>query len=179
MPAARTAKTVESVTEEAAKIAPAIAPAVAPTTAEKTVKTARAAVAKTAKTAQATAGKVVEKATEVNGKNPVTKVVRNVLLAAIGTVALGKEEIEAIVSRLVERGEIAEKDGREMITDLFERRPKELPKPEIKVEGVLDGRVEGILSRMNVPSRSDVEELGKKIADLSRKVDDLSKKLAA
>lgn len=121
----------------------------------------------------------VEKAVEMNGKNPVAKIVRSVLLAAIGTVALGKEEIEAIVNRLVERGEIAEKDGREMLTDLFERRPKELPKPEIKVEGVLDGRIEGILSRMNVPSRNDVEELGKKIADLSRKVDDLSKKLAA
>lgn len=141
----------------------------------KTAKPVTAAAEKAAKTAEVAA----EKVAEMNGKNPVVKIVRNVLLAAIGTVALGKEEIEAIVNRLVERGEIAEKDGREMITDLFERRPKDLPKPEIKVEGVLDGRIDGILSRMNVPSRGDVEELGKKIADLSRKVDDLTKKLAA
>lgn len=141
----------------------------------KSVKPVEDAVKKTTKSVEAAA----EKAAEMNGKNPVVKIVRNVLLAAIGTVALGKEEIEAIVNRLVERGEIAEKDGREMITDLFERRPKDLPKPEIKVEGVMDGRIEGILARMNVPSRGDVEELGKKIADLSRKVDDLTKKLAA
>lgn len=141
----------------------------------KTTKPVEDAVKKTTKSVEA----AVDKAAEMNGKNPVVKIVRNVLLAAIGTVALGKEEIEAIVNRLVERGEIAEKDGREMITDLFERRPKDLPKPEIKVEGVMDGRIEGILSRMNVPSRGDVEELGKKIADLSRKVDDLTKKLAA
>lgn len=141
----------------------------------KTTKPVEDAVKKTTKTVEA----AVDKAAEMNGKNPVVKIVRNVLLAAIGTVALGKEEIEAIVNRLVERGEIAEKDGREMITDLFERRPKDLPKPEIKVEGVMDGRIEGILARMNVPSRGDVEELGKKIADLSRKVDDLTKKLAA
>ncbi len=141
----------------------------------KVTKPVEDAVKKTTKSVEA----AVDKAAEMNGKNPVVKIVRNVLLAAIGTVALGKEEIEAIVNRLVERGEIAEKDGREMITDLFERRPKDLPKPEIKVEGVMDGRIEGILARMNVPSRGDVEELGKKIADLSRKVDDLTKKLAA
>lgn len=137
--------------------------------------TAKSAAAKAAKPVEAAANKVAE----MNGKNPVVKVVRNVLLAAIGTVALGKEEIEAIVNRLVERGEIAEKDGREMITDLFERHPKEQVKPEIKVEGAVDGRIESLLARMNVPSRGDVEELGKKIADLSRKVDDLTKKLAA
>ncbi len=137
----------------------------------------------TAKKIEEKTEKVVEAAVKkvegVNGSNPVLKAVRSVLLVVIGTFAVGKEEIEAVVNRLVEKGEIAEKDGRELLSDLFERRQKDMTKAESKVEGLLDTRVEGILARMNIPSRGDVEELGKKIAELAKKVDDLTKKVVA
>lgn len=117
-----------------------------------------------------------------SGHNPILKTLRSALLIAMGTVAMGKEEVEAIVNRLVEKGEIAEKDARELLSDLLER-GKELgestAKVESKFEELIDSRVEAVLDRLNVPSRRSVEELGKKIAELSEKVDELSRRLTA
>ncbi len=103
--------------------------------------------------------------------NPLLDAVRKVLLASIGAVALAQDEIEDFVNKLVERGEIAEQDGRKLIRELMERRGKAAAKAE---EG-LDRRVEDLLNRMNVPSRSDVEALSAKIAALTKKVDELRK----
>ena len=124
---------------------------------------------------KATAQKAAD---SLNGQNPVIKAVRTVMLAAIGAVALSKEEIEAIVNRLVEKGEIAETDGRELISDLLDRRKKETEVAEVKTEGILDQRVESILNRMNIPSKGDVESLSRKISTLSQKVDDLNQKIS-
>ena len=127
---------------------------------------------------KATAQKTAD---SLNGQNPVVKIIRTVMLAAIGVIALSKEEIESIVNRLIEKGEIAESDGRELIGDLLERRKKEedeVSEKVEKVEGILDQRVESILNRMNIPSKGDVESLSRKIGDLSQKVDDLNKKIS-
>ena len=126
------------------------------------------------------AEKVTDKVEEhANGGNPVVKAMRNMLMAAIGTVSMGIEEVEAIVNHLIERGELAEKDGRAMVAEVKERRHKDAAKTGAKFDGLVDSRVESILNRMNIPSRSDVEDLGNKIGELSAKVDELTKKLAA
>ncbi|MCA9973148.1 MAG: phasin family protein [Anaerolineales bacterium] len=96
---------------------------------------------------------------------------RKVLLAGIGVVALAQEEIEEFVNRLIERGEIAEKDGRKLVNDVLERRKKQVE----KAESELEHRVEEILSRMNVPSKADIDALSKKITTLTKKVDELRK----
>ena len=55
--------------------------------------------------------------------------VHKVLLAGIGAAALAQEEIEDFVNRLVERGEIAEADGKKMIKDVLEKRKQMVKKP--------------------------------------------------
>jgi poly(hydroxyalkanoate) granule-associated protein len=115
---------------------------------------------------------VVEK--ELNGQEehkPFVEAARKVLLAGIGAVALAQDEIEDFVNRLVERGEIAEKDGRKLVREVMDRRKKETD----KAEDVVSKRVEEILDRMNVPTKADIEALGDKIALLSKKVDELKK----
>lgn len=116
------------------------------------------------------------------GPNPILKTLRSALLIAMGTVAMGKEEVETIVNRLVEKGEIAEKDARELLSELLERGKEfteSTTKIESKFEELIDSRVEAVLDRLNVPSRRSVEELGKKIAELSEKVDELTRRLTA
>jgi poly(hydroxyalkanoate) granule-associated protein len=115
---------------------------------------------------------VVEK--EMNGQEehkPILEAARKVLLAGIGAVALAQDEIEDFVNRLVERGEIAEKDGRKLVREVMDRRKKDAD----KAEDVVSKRVEEILDRMNVPTKADIEALGDKIAVLSKKVDELKK----
>jgi poly(hydroxyalkanoate) granule-associated protein len=100
---------------------------------------------------------------------------RRVLLASVGAVVLAQEEIEDFVNRLVEKGEIAEKDGKKLVKDILERRKKETAKVEKEVDDRIESIVEKVLGRMNVPTKSDIDALSKKIGELSQKVEDLKK----
>jgi poly(hydroxyalkanoate) granule-associated protein len=104
-------------------------------------------------------------------QNPFVAMARKVLLAGMGAVALTQEEIEKIVGKLVERGEIAEQDGKKLVREVMERRKKEAK----KAEGELDKRVEELLARMNVPTKGDIDALSAKITALTKKVDELKK----
>jgi polyhydroxyalkanoate synthesis regulator phasin len=96
---------------------------------------------------------------------------RKLLLASIGAISMAQEEAEHMVVKMVERGEIAEKDARKLIDELMKRR-KEGTK---KAEAELDKRIDQALSRLNIPTRDDVESLSSKINQLSKKLDELKK----
>lgn len=98
---------------------------------------------------------------------------RNALLASIGAVALAQDELEEIVDKLVERGEMAEKDGRKVMKDLLDRRKQKVEKSRGDLENNLEQRIEDVLHKLNVPSKRDVDELNRKLTLLSEKVDDL------
>jgi poly(hydroxyalkanoate) granule-associated protein len=109
-----------------------------------------------------------------NGKedaNPFVGMVHKVLLASVGAIALAQEEIEDFVNKLVERGELAEKDGRKMVQEVMTRRKKEAEKAEEQ----MNQRIEELLTRMNVPTKADIDALGEKVTALSKKVDELKK----
>ena len=114
------------------------------------------------------------------GSNPFVSTVRRVLMASVGAVVLAQEEIEDFVQKLVERGELAEQDGRKLITDLREKRQSAQETTQTRVQetgektsATVDRGMEGMLGRMNIPSKSDIEDLSEKIAALSEKVDAL------
>ena len=119
----------------------------------------------------ATEEAVPETTPEPEERNPLYEAVRKVLLAGIGAVALAQEEVEDLVNKLVERGELAEKDGKNLVREIMSKRQK----GQEKVEDEYTKRVEDILERMNVPTKSDIDALGKKITALSKKVDELKK----
>ncbi|MCA9865671.1 MAG: phasin family protein [Anaerolineae bacterium] len=101
---------------------------------------------------------------------------RRVLMAGIGAVALTQEQIEDFLDKLVERGEIADSDARKLLGDVLDRRKKILQGSTKKAEEEYDKRVEGLLSRMNIPTKGEIESLSEKIADLGEKVDELNRK---
>jgi poly(hydroxyalkanoate) granule-associated protein len=113
----------------------------------------------------------VEEAPEEKPGNPFMDAARRVLLASIGVVALAQDELEDFVNKLVERGEIAEKDGKKLVREMMERRKKETKRAEEQMES----RVEELLARMNVPTKRDIDSLSAKITALSKKVDELKK----
>ena len=104
-------------------------------------------------------------------KNPLFAMAHKVLLAAVGAAALTKEEVENFVDKLVERGEIAEKDGKKLMRDVMAKRKKEAK----KAEDQLESRLDDLLGRMSVPSKGDIDALSAKITELSKKVDELKK----
>lgn len=101
--------------------------------------------------------------------------VRRVLMAGVGAVALAQEEAEDFVNNLVERGEIAEKDGRKLVNELVEKRRSKAEESAENLSSEMDKRMENLLKRMNIPTKADIDELSKKVATLTRKVDDLKK----
>jgi polyhydroxyalkanoate synthesis regulator phasin len=111
-------------------------------------------------------GEELEEAEEE--RNRFFEVSRKVLLASIGAVALAQDEIEDFVNRLVERGEIAEKDARKLIREVADKRRK-------SAEHELDKRLEEVLDQLNVPSKTDIDALGHKITALTHKVEELKK----
>jgi len=110
-----------------------------------------------------------------NGNNAFLDAAHKVLLAGIGVVALTQEEVEKFVAKLVERGEIAEKDGRKMLKDVMERRKQKAEEVRSDTEEKVDKRLDEMLARLNVPTRDDIEALSKQIATLTRKVNALQK----
>lgn len=119
---------------------------------------------------KAVAPVVVEETTETE-RNSFVEMARKVLMAGIGAVALAQDEAETFINKLVERGEIAEKDARKLIEELIDRRKNDAKKAETEI----DKRVEDLLSRMNVPTKADIDALSAKITALTEKVDQLKK----
>jgi poly(hydroxyalkanoate) granule-associated protein len=106
---------------------------------------------------------------EVHG--PLYEASRRVLLASIGAIALAQDEIEDFVEKLVERGEIAEKDGKKLVREVIDKRKKDVS----KAEDELNKRIDEVVERMDVPTKTDIDALGDQIDELSNKVDALAK----
>jgi poly(hydroxyalkanoate) granule-associated protein len=122
----------------------------------------------------------VEAQVEVEVKNgkerrPLLEASRKVLLVGIGAFALAQDEIEDFVNRLIERGEIAEKDGRKLVREIMDRRKKTTHEAEEK----LGKQVQGILDRLNVPTKADIDALSAKIGALSKQIDELKREKSA
>ena len=103
--------------------------------------------------------------------------VRKVLLASLGSVALTADEAGELFTRLVERGEIAESDAQKIINDLRtqgRKREEEASQARDEISkkaGIaLEDSVETILNRLNVPNKAEIEELSRKIGLLNEKV---------
>ena len=96
---------------------------------------------------------------------------RKILLASVGAVAIAQDELEDFVDKLIERGEIAEKDGRNLVVEMKEKRKKRSQ----EFEGEISRKVRESMERMNIPSRGDFEKLTESISKLSKKIDDLVK----
>ncbi len=116
---------------------------------------------------------VEEEILEESEPNPLLEMTRKILYASIGAVALTQEEVEKFVNKLIERGEIAEKDGRKLIKDMMRKRRRRGEGVESDARSQVDRRMTDILDRMNIPTKSDIDSLNEKITILTEKIDEL------
>ena len=104
--------------------------------------------------------------------------VRRVLMAGIGAVVLAQEEVEEFVNKLIDRGEIAEKDGRKLINEVVEKRKKKAQDTTHTAQDEVDKRLEGLLDKLNIPTKGDIDALNAKVTELTAKVETLKKTMA-
>jgi polyhydroxyalkanoate synthesis regulator phasin len=96
---------------------------------------------------------------------------RKMLLASIGAMSLAQDEIEDYVNKLVERGEIAEKDGRKLVREMLDKRKERAQ----KVQDEMNKHVQKALKHFNIPTKADMDALNDKITNLMKKIDQLNK----
>jgi len=114
--------------------------------------------------------KAQEVVTEVKEETtPLFEAARRVVLAAIGAVALASDEVENFVNKLVERGEIAEKDARKLMKEVTEKTEKQIKPAEKQMEK----RLEEVRNTLNIPTKADIDALSNKVAELTAKVEAL------
>jgi len=108
-------------------------------------------------------------------REPFADLVRKIALASVGAVVLAQEEIEDFIGKLVQKGELAEKDGKTLVQDLIEKRKQSEPEKAAPhaVTSAIDTTVDKVLHKINIPTKSDVEELAKKIDEIDKKIEAL------
>ncbi len=101
--------------------------------------------------------------------NPLFQTARKVLLASVGAMALAQDEIEDFVNRLIDRGEIAESDGRKLMQEIKDQRKRNMG----RAEDLFSSRMDSMIKRLNMPTKADMDTLSDKIAILSKKIDEI------
>jgi len=123
---------------------------------------------------------VEEQTPTFNGSAQMFEVMRKLMLAGVGALALSRDEAEEFINRLVERGELAQKDAQHLIDETVERIRK-TTQPQINpiqngvanISNQVETNLEQFLNRLNIPSKRDIDDLSTKIAHLAGRVDEL------
>jgi poly(hydroxyalkanoate) granule-associated protein len=123
---------------------------------------------------------VEEQAVQPSPTAPIFDVVRRMILAGFGAFALTRDEAEQFLNRLVDRGEIAQKDAQHLIDETVVKFRQVAAPPTTTVETSVtnlatqvETGLEQLLNRMNIPSKRDIDELSAKIAQLAARVEEL------
>ena len=90
--------------------------------------------------------------------------IKKAIFIGAGLASMTAEKIEEAVAEIVRKGEISEKQGRELVQDLKERSGKARKDLGEKVEKM----IEEALRRLNLPNRREIEELKTRIARLEK-----------
>jgi poly(hydroxyalkanoate) granule-associated protein len=115
--------------------------------------------------------------TDLNKDNEKTEaysihhMMRKMMLAGFGAISVIQEELEQNIDKLVERGEIAEKDREGILNKMKARRVKFMHhRKEFTHKHFAEA-----LEHFDVPNKTDIDSLNQKITDLEKKIDELNK----
>ena len=83
-----------------------------------------------------------------------------------GLAVMTTEKIEAVVAELIKKGQLSEKEGKELAAELIAR--SLTAKKELGEK--IDKIITDTLQRMNIPSRKDLEEVKARLERLEKEV---------
>lgn len=87
-------------------------------------------------------------------------------LMGLGLASLTRERIEEFVEELVRRGEVAEKDRRQVLDDLIQRAREE----QKRISETIREMVGKVIQEMGVPTRKEYEALLKRVEALENRL---------
>ncbi|MBU1206537.1 MAG: phasin family protein [Proteobacteria bacterium] len=90
--------------------------------------------------------------------------IKKAIFIGAGLASMTAEKIEEAVEEIVKKGEISEKQGKELIQDLKEKSGKAKKDLGERIDKV----VHDTLQKLNIPTRTEVEELRARIEQLEK-----------
>jgi poly(hydroxyalkanoate) granule-associated protein len=114
--------------------------------------------------------------------SPLAALLRRLILAGVGVVALTYDETEKQINRLVERGELAQQEAEKLLHEMTEGIRQQQEAAAAPAENIgesvgasfdVDSGLEKMLNSLNIPSKRDINELSAKIAQLAARVEQL------
>ncbi|MGI8609739.1 MAG: phasin family protein [Candidatus Dormibacteria bacterium] len=109
------------------------------------------------------------------GGNSWLELVTSVVQAPVG---LGRAQAERLVGELVKTGNLGQREAERLLNDLRARSERAQGKAQSAAGGLdrfIEDRIEDVLNRVNIPSRSDIERLNRSVDVLTGKVEMLLK----
>jgi polyhydroxyalkanoate synthesis regulator phasin len=91
--------------------------------------------------------------------------IRKMMMFGVGLAAMTREKTEELVKELVKKGEMSEKEGKQLVNDLLEKSKKMTRDLETKTEEM----VTVTLKRLNIPTRKELDELRERIEKLEKR----------
>ncbi len=85
-------------------------------------------------------------------------------LIGVGLVALTGEKIEEAVKEIVKKGELSEKDGKELVSELVEKSKQVRKEWGERVDKMVTDR----LQKLNIPTCKEIDELKERIGKLEQ-----------
>lgn len=98
------------------------------------------------------------------------ELLRKTLLMGIGAATLTKEKIDGLVDELVKKGEIASKEGPELVKEFLE----ESQKAKKELEKRVDEATQKALKKLNLASGTEMKELKARVKELEKRMGDES-----
>ena len=90
--------------------------------------------------------------------------IKKAIFIGAGLASMTAEKIEEAVEEIVKKGEISEKQGKELIQDLKEKSGKAKKDFGERIDKI----VNDTLQKLNIPTRTEVEELRARIEQLEK-----------
>lgn len=87
------------------------------------------------------------------------------ILAGLGALSLSREKAEEIAKELIAKGEVAKSEEAKFVKDLLDV----VEKNKTGIEEKMEKAVEKVLSRLDIPTRKELNELKEEINRLTKK----------
>jgi polyhydroxyalkanoate synthesis regulator phasin len=84
------------------------------------------------------------------------------LALGLGFAVVSKEQIEKVIDELVEKGELSASESKDFVSELIQKGEEQ----QKEINTKLQSQVQRILEELNLPTKSDIERLEKRIAQL-------------
>jgi poly(hydroxyalkanoate) granule-associated protein len=111
------------------------------------------------------------KSAEEASLDSMAEAMRMAFLAGIGVLDLAREKTEDVMAHLAERGEKVHEERRAY----WKHKMSHHSARTGRMQARMDRHMDKFMSRLNVPTKTDIDALNAKLEELSQKIDALSK----